>query len=582
MEALDSLPTTGPVAGAPAATGGAAPAGKGFHQTLRHVREEGGAAAATPVGAGPRTAAGAAAPAVPAQGVSGQIAEGQAAGTQVVVAQGGTGQALPGQALPPGGMVGGQVTPLEAAGQGGRPGETAITSPSPVPAVPQNAGQVAAGNPAKPAAGETPPPPPTGSPPIGRAAQHGKGAPSGQGVSARVDAKEDAGPSAGAEAGEFASAENAPALPWPAMPTGAGAETGVSGLTPPNMAGEAGVLPQEPPAAAILALAGAPIAGQAPPPASPAANPAAALTGTARAIGTGRPTNGAANRAAGGPSSPAPGPAGSAAAGEAGTGGIVAEAAEGARKASAPSEKQAWAEHPARRADGADLPGSSVTERPPGSAPSGFEALLGEGGKASEAGPARAGSEVTAASLVPATASSALPVGIMSAHSPPPVALPVSAPPPEAGAVPRLMPRVAPAEQVAPVAIALALGGGTDGRISLSLDPVELGRVEVTVERLGEGARVQVAAERPETLALLARDGASLDRALGGAGIGGDGGRSISFSLLGGDAGGQGNASGNGQGGGRQGGQWHGIAGEPPEASNTQHRALLGLLDIAI
>ncbi|WP_169742745.1 flagellar hook-length control protein FliK [Muricoccus aerilatus] len=208
----------------------------------------------------------------------------------------------------------------------------------------------------------------------------------------------------------------------------------------------------------------------------------------------------------------------------------------------------------------------------------------------------RAAGEVTAAPLVSATASSALPTPAMPAQSPPLAAMPVAAPPSEAGAAPRLMPRVAPSEQVAPVAIALALGGGADGRISLSLDPVELGRVEVTVERVGEGARVQVAAERPETLALLARDGASLDRALGGAGIGGDGGRSISFSLLGGDAGGQGSAPGNGQSGtgwseggrgggqgsGRQGGPWRGTAGEPPEASNTQHRALLGLLDIAI
>ncbi|MBI0534335.1 flagellar hook-length control protein FliK [Roseomonas sp. KE2513] len=399
--------------------------------------------------------------------------------------------------------------------------------------------------------------------------------------------------------GELAQAENAPALPWPAMPADAGVETGALGLMPPNMAGEAGVSPQEPLAVANPFPAGAPIAGQVPPPASSTVNPAAVPTGTARAIGTGRAINGAANRAASGASSPTPGAAGSAAAGEVETGGTVAKGAEGARKASAPSEKQVWAEHPGQRADGPSLPGSPVAERLPGSAPSSFEALLGEGGKASEAGQARAGGEATAASVVPATASSALPVGIMPAHSPPPAAMPVLAPPPEAGPAPRLMPRVAPAEQVAPVAIALALGGGTNGRISLSLDPVELGRVEVTVERVGEGARVQVAAERPETLALLARDGASLERALGGAGIGGDGGRSISFSLLGGDAGGQGNAFGNGQGrtgwsesgrggqgggqgGGRQGGSWRGAAGEPPEVLNTQHRVLLGLLDIAI
>ena len=36
----------------------------------------------------------------------------------------------------------------------------------------------------------------------------------------------------------------------------------------------------------------------------------------------------------------------------------------------------------------------------------------------------------------------------------------------------------------------------------------------MTIERAGEAALVHVAAERPETLALLARDGAALDRAL--------------------------------------------------------------------
>lgn len=163
-------------------------------------------------------------------------------------------------------------------------------------------------------------------------------------------------------------------------------------------------------------------------------------------------------------------------------------------------------------------------------------------------------------------------------------AQPASAPEVEA---PRFTPRLAPAQQVAPVAIALALGGGTDGRIALSLDPVELGRVEVTIERAGEAALVHVAAERPETLALLARDGAALDRALGGAGIGGDAGRSLSFSLLGGDAGGGAAQGGPGNGadpGGRRPGQgWRGQdAHAGPGEPGGDRRSLLGLLDIAI
>ncbi|HEY8610454.1 MAG TPA: flagellar hook-length control protein FliK [Roseomonas sp.] len=190
----------------------------------------------------------------------------------------------------------------------------------------------------------------------------------------------------------------------------------------------------------------------------------------------------------------------------------------------------------------------------------------------------------TANALAPAVAPPPAAAPVMPVPPPPaPPPVPLPAHPAEAPAPARLVPRVAPAEQVAPVAIALALGGGTDGRIALSLDPVELGRVEVTVERIGDAARVQVAAERPETLALLARDGAALDRALGGAGIGAEGGRSLSFQLLGGDAGGQ--APGGGaDGGGRRPGQgWRGPnSPAAPEESGPRRQALLGLLDIAI
>jgi hypothetical protein len=174
-----------------------------------------------------------------------------------------------------------------------------------------------------------------------------------------------------------------------------------------------------------------------------------------------------------------------------------------------------------------------------------------------------------------------------------PSSTPMTAPPtlapmaalPDTPAGPRPMPRMAPAEQVAPVAIALSLGGGKDGRIALILDPAELGRVEVTVERVGDAARVHVAAERPETLALLARDGAALDRALGGAGIGTEGGRSLGFSLLGGDAGGQPMGGGPQDGGRRPGQGWRGPDRGADGARadiNPERRALLGLLDIAI
>jgi hypothetical protein len=88
-----------------------------------------------------------------------------------------------------------------------------------------------------------------------------------------------------------------------------------------------------------------------------------------------------------------------------------------------------------------------------------------------------------------------------------------------------------PARQVAPFAVALALG--PHDTISLTLEPGELGRVEVAIARNGTEALVSLRAERPETLALLQRDRAELERALSSAGLGGEEGRgpALSFSL---------------------------------------------------
>ena len=84
--------------------------------------------------------------------------------------------------------------------------------------------------------------------------------------------------------------------------------------------------------------------------------------------------------------------------------------------------------------------------------------------------------------------------------------------------------------------VAVAIGGGT-ARLSVTLEPVELGRVEVSVERSGDTAQVRILAERPETLALLQRDQRELDRSLTAAGIAPEG-RSVSLGLAqGGDGG---------------------------------------------
>jgi len=121
-----------------------------------------------------------------------------------------------------------------------------------------------------------------------------------------------------------------------------------------------------------------------------------------------------------------------------------------------------------------------------------------------------------------------LPVTAGATSAPPAQPAPVAA---DAAPAPRPIPIAAPARQVAPFAIALSLG--PEARLDLTLDPVELGRVEVAIERQGKEAVVTVRAERPETLALLQRDRADLERALSDAGLRNSdgGGPSLSFGL---------------------------------------------------
>lgn len=147
-------------------------------------------------------------------------------------------------------------------------------------------------------------------------------------------------------------------------------------------------------------------------------------------------------------------------------------------------------------------------------------------------------------------------------------------------------PYASPAHQIAPVAVALSLGTGGDGpsKLSISLDPIELGRVEVIVEKAADVASVHIVAERPETLSMLQRDARDLDRALQQAGVGGQD-RSMTFSLASDNSGaGRGGFERNG---GRGGSDRHGVPASdlgPAAAATPIYGRLrpISLLDIAV
>jgi hypothetical protein len=143
-----------------------------------------------------------------------------------------------------------------------------------------------------------------------------------------------------------------------------------------------------------------------------------------------------------------------------------------------------------------------------------------------------------------------------------------------------------PAQQLMPVLVTLAAGtAGSSGAVTVTLDPLELGRVEISVRTERDAkARVHVMAERPETLLLLLRDQASLDRALAQAGVGAEG-RTIAFDLAAGDGRGQGDAAPRDGSGSDRPGSARPRAGAETAAQiqdTPRRRSAQGALDIAV
>jgi flagellar hook-length control protein FliK len=86
----------------------------------------------------------------------------------------------------------------------------------------------------------------------------------------------------------------------------------------------------------------------------------------------------------------------------------------------------------------------------------------------------------------------------------------------------RSAPRAAslpPSRQVLPMAVALLVSPGASPTLSVTLEPAELGRLQIRVSRDSSGASLRLIAERPETLTLLARDQRELQQGLTQSGI---------------------------------------------------------------
>ena len=82
----------------------------------------------------------------------------------------------------------------------------------------------------------------------------------------------------------------------------------------------------------------------------------------------------------------------------------------------------------------------------------------------------------------------------------------------------------APTQQVAAAVVSLAGAPGGGQRMTLRLEPAELGQVQIRIDRpTNAPAQVDITVQRPETLTLLLRDQPQLQRALDQAGVPADG-----------------------------------------------------------
>jgi flagellar hook-length control protein FliK len=89
----------------------------------------------------------------------------------------------------------------------------------------------------------------------------------------------------------------------------------------------------------------------------------------------------------------------------------------------------------------------------------------------------------------------------------------------------------APGQQVSAALVSLAGTPGGGQRMTLRLEPAELGQVQIRIDRPQDGpAQVEITVQRPETLTLLLRDQPQLEHALDQAGVPAEG-RSLTLHI---------------------------------------------------
>jgi flagellar hook-length control protein FliK len=90
---------------------------------------------------------------------------------------------------------------------------------------------------------------------------------------------------------------------------------------------------------------------------------------------------------------------------------------------------------------------------------------------------------------------------------------------------------ISPAGQVAPALLSLATSAEGTQRLTLRLEPADLGTVQVSINRPTDApAHVEISVSRPETLTLMLRDQTQLQHTLDQAGVPAEG-RTMSFHL---------------------------------------------------